>query len=182
MNSCALELPRCCSQRVKARGPLWILVCGGVVSLLMGLVGLRLYSLNLEYQLADIQRQIVLMEEEQSRLEKDLAGLLNPTRVYSYARSELGMKASAGIGVVGSRRSGRFLRRARRTIGSKRASSGRPSCGWWIPCRGRLPPDSDRKLINEGRSVLDERSEEEPLAAACRFHFGAPLPTLYTSP
>jgi len=66
----------------------------------MGLVGLRLYSLNLEYQLADIQRQIVLMEEEQSRLEKDLAGLLNPTRVYSYARSELGMKASAGIGVV----------------------------------------------------------------------------------
>ena len=100
MNSCALELPRCCSQRVKARGPLWILVCGGVVSLLMGLVGLRLYSLNLEYQLADIQRQIVLMEEEQSRLEKDLAGLLNPTRVYSYARSELGMKASAGIGVV----------------------------------------------------------------------------------
>jgi cell division protein FtsL len=71
-----------------------------MVALLMGLVGLRLYSLNLEYQLADIQRQIVLREEEQSRLEKDLAGLLNPTRVYSYARSKLGMSASSSIGVV----------------------------------------------------------------------------------
>ena len=100
MSTCALDSPCCSSQRAKARGPLWILACGGVVALLMGLVALRFYSLNLEYQLADIQRQIVLLEEEQSRLEKDLAGLLNPTRVYSYARSELGMKASAGIGVV----------------------------------------------------------------------------------
>ncbi len=100
MSTCALDSPCCSSQRAKARGPLWILACGGVVALLMGLVALRFYSLNLEYQLADIQRQIVLLEEEQSRLEKDLAGLLNPTRVYSYARSELGMEASAGIGLV----------------------------------------------------------------------------------
>ena len=29
MNSCALELPAVAVKEVKARGPLWILVCGG---------------------------------------------------------------------------------------------------------------------------------------------------------
>jgi len=82
------------------KGTVCILVCAAAVAVLMGLVALRLYSLNLEYRLAGIQRQIVTREEEQSRLEKDLASLLNPTRVYSYARSELGMRASANIGVV----------------------------------------------------------------------------------
>ncbi|HAK40682.1 MAG TPA: hypothetical protein PLS21_03745 [Synergistales bacterium] len=100
MNSYTLELPCGNDIRTRGRGTTWILLCGAIVALLMGLVALRLYSLDLEYQLADIQRQIVLREEEQSRLEKDLAGLLNPTRVYSYARSELGMKASSNIGLV----------------------------------------------------------------------------------
>ena len=100
MNSYTLELPCGNDIRTRGRGTTWILLCGAIVALLMGLVALRLYSLDLEYQLADIQRQIVLREEEQSRLEKDLAGLLNPTRVYSYARSELGMKASANMGLV----------------------------------------------------------------------------------
>ena len=100
MNSHTVELSSGYNQEIKGHGSLWILACAGIVALLMGLVGLRLYSLNLEYQLADIQRQIVLREEEQSKLEKDLAGLLNPSRVYSYARSELGMKASSSIGVV----------------------------------------------------------------------------------
>lgn len=95
-----MRLPFEESKQLKGRGSICILLCVGVVSLLMGLVALRLYSLDLEYKLADIQRQIVLREEEQARLEKDLAGLLNPTRVYSYARSELGMKASANIGLV----------------------------------------------------------------------------------
>ncbi|KUK56756.1 MAG: Uncharacterized protein XD80_1754 [Synergistales bacterium 53_16] len=95
-----LHLPFEEKKQIKGRGSICILLCAGVASLLMGLVALRLYSLDLEYKLADIQRQIVIREEEQARLEKDLAGLLNPTRVYSYARSELGMKASANIGIV----------------------------------------------------------------------------------
>ena len=85
---------------IKGRGSVCVLICALVVAILMGLVALRLYSLNLEYKLAGIQRQIVSREEEQSRLEKDLASLLNPSRVYSYARSELGMRASANLGVV----------------------------------------------------------------------------------
>ncbi|HPD96952.1 MAG TPA: hypothetical protein PLP89_01375 [Synergistales bacterium] len=86
--------------RIRGRGSICIMICVVTVALLMGLVGLRLYCLNLEYRLAGIQNQIVAREEEQSRLEKDLASLLNPTRVYSYARSELGMRASANIGLV----------------------------------------------------------------------------------
>ncbi len=100
MNSHALEISGAGRKPIKARGSFCILLCAGIVAILMGLVALRLYSLNLEYKLAGIQKQIVTREEEQSRLEKDLASLLNPTRVYSYARSELGMRASANIGLV----------------------------------------------------------------------------------
>lgn len=100
MNCHAMELSCPELRPIKGRGSVCILLCAFVVSILMGLVALRLYSLNLEYKLAGIQRQIVSREEEQSRLEKDLASLLNPTRVYSYARSELGMRASANLGVV----------------------------------------------------------------------------------
>lgn len=88
------------NHNIRGKGSVWLMVCAVTVAVLMGLVGLRFYSLNLEYKLAGIQRQIVGREEEQSRLEKDLASLLNPTRVYSYARSELGMRASANIGLV----------------------------------------------------------------------------------
>ncbi|GAB6281244.1 MAG: hypothetical protein STSR0007_14750 [Thermovirga sp.] len=100
MRNHALALSCTDRKPIKTRGIICILLCAGVVAILMGLVALRLYSLNLEYKLAGIQRQLVTREEEQSRLEKDLASLLNPTRVYSYARSELGMRASANIGVV----------------------------------------------------------------------------------
>lgn len=100
MNIHVLEISGSGRQPIKARAPFCILLCAGIVAILMGLVALRLYSLNLEYKLAGIQRQIVAREEEQSRLEKDLASLLNPTRVYSYARSELGMRAYANIGLV----------------------------------------------------------------------------------
>lgn len=100
MRSHAFELPCIDRKPTKTRGVICILSCAGIVAILMGLVALRLYSLNLEYKLAGIQRQLVTREEQQSRLEKDLASLLNPTRVYSYARSELGMMASANIGVV----------------------------------------------------------------------------------
>ncbi|MDO9508584.1 MAG: hypothetical protein Q7I97_04460 [Thermovirgaceae bacterium] len=100
MNGHAMELTCTGRRPIKGSGSVCILVCAGVVAILMGLVALRLYSLNMEYKLAEIQRQIVTREEEQSRLEKDLASLLNPTRVYSYARSELGMRASANIGLV----------------------------------------------------------------------------------
>lgn len=100
MSSHVFKLSETIRRPTKTRGSAYILFCVGVVAILMGLVALRLYSLNLEYKLAGIQRQIVTREEEQSRLEKDLASLLNPTRVYSYARSELGMRASANIGLV----------------------------------------------------------------------------------
>lgn len=100
MNSFALDKISSGRGSTKTRGTSYIFSCAVIVVILMGLVALRLYSFNLEYKLADIQRQIVVREEEQSRLEKDLASLLNPTRVYSYARSELGMRASANIGLV----------------------------------------------------------------------------------
>lgn len=100
MNSFVLDKTSSGRRPTKTRGTSYIFSCAVIVVILMGLVALRLYSFNLEYKLADIQRQIVVREEEQSRLEKDLASLLNPTRVYSYARSELGMRASANIGLV----------------------------------------------------------------------------------
>ncbi|HDQ93449.1 MAG TPA: hypothetical protein ENN89_04930 [Synergistetes bacterium] len=100
MNGQALELEYSGNRQIRGRGSVCIVMCVFTVALLMGLVALRLYCLNLEYRLAGIQNQIVAREEEQSRLEKDLASLLNPTRVYSYARSELGMRASANIGLV----------------------------------------------------------------------------------
>lgn len=100
MNSFVLDETCSGRRQTKTKGTSYIFSCAAIVVILMGLVALRLYSFNLEYKLAEIQRQIVVREEEQSRLEKDLASLLNPTRVYSYARSELGMRASANIGLV----------------------------------------------------------------------------------
>jgi cell division protein FtsL len=100
MNIQNLEPEYSGKRQIRGKGSVCIMTCVVTVALLMGLVALRLYCLNLEYRLAGIQNQIVAREEEQSRLEKDLASLLNPTRVYSYARSELGMRASANIGLV----------------------------------------------------------------------------------
>jgi hypothetical protein len=68
--------------------------------LLTGLVGLRLYSLSLEYRLAHLQQQLVSKEDTQDSLEKELARLVSPSRVFAKATNDLGMKSAPRVAVV----------------------------------------------------------------------------------
>lgn len=68
--------------------------------LLTGLVGLRLYSLSLEYRLAHLQQQIVSREDIQGRLRQELARLVSPSRVFARATDDLGMAGGPRVTVV----------------------------------------------------------------------------------
>lgn len=88
--------------RTKSRKsvPLCLGACFMITALMTGLVGLRLYSLSLEYRLARIQQEIVSREDTQNRLEKELARLVSPSRVFARATNDLGMQGAPRVAVV----------------------------------------------------------------------------------
>ncbi|MFP4482342.1 MAG: hypothetical protein ACLFN0_06035 [Thermovirgaceae bacterium] len=74
--------------------------CVILTLLLTGLVGLRLYSLSLEYRLASLRQEMFSQEDTQDRLEKELAHLVSPSRVFAKATKDLGMAGNPRIAVV----------------------------------------------------------------------------------
>ncbi len=87
-------------RRNKRSVPIYLVACILLTVLLTGLVGLRLYSLSLEYRLAHLQQQLVSKEDTQDSLEKELARLVSPSRVFAKATNDLGMKSAPGVAVV----------------------------------------------------------------------------------
>lgn len=71
-----------------------------VLSLLFGLGGLRLYCLSMERKLSSLEEKILQAEELRLQQERELASLLSPSRVYSYAHANLDMQRSSEILVV----------------------------------------------------------------------------------
>jgi len=65
-----------------------------------GLVSLRLYALNLEYQLSRLEQKIAAQKEINLKLEKTLASLVSPGRVFDYAKASLGMKTDSQVDIV----------------------------------------------------------------------------------
>jgi cell division protein FtsL len=80
--------------------PIYLGACVLLTVLLTGLVGLRLYSLSLEYRLAYLQQQLVSKEDTHDSLEKELARLVSPSRVFAKATNDLGMKSAPRVAVV----------------------------------------------------------------------------------
>jgi len=65
-----------------------------------GLLSIRLYALNLEYQLARLEEKVTIQEEINLKLEKKLATLVSPGRVFDYAKAELGMNTNSYVDIV----------------------------------------------------------------------------------
>ncbi|MGC9371879.1 MAG: hypothetical protein ACP5DY_01005 [Thermovirgaceae bacterium] len=87
-------------ETAKTSVPICLGACIILTVLLTGLVGLRLYSLSLEYRLAHLQQQIVSREDVQDRLRQELARLVSPSRVFARATNDLGMAGSPRVAVV----------------------------------------------------------------------------------
>ena len=96
-----LETIRSSRHAKSGKSRLFCLVsCIILTTLLTGLVGLRLYSLSLEYRLARLQQEILTKEDTCTRLEKELAGLMSPSRVFAKAMNDLGMGNAPKVVVV----------------------------------------------------------------------------------
>jgi len=87
-------------EKAKRSVPICLGTCIILTVLLTGLVGLRLYSLSLEYRLAHLQQQIVTREDTQDRLRQELARLVSPSRVFAKATKDLGMAGNPRVAVV----------------------------------------------------------------------------------
>ncbi len=61
----------------------------------LALGGLRLYALYLEHRLSSVTHQIEMAREENIEMQERYSALLSPSRVYSYARLQLGMMTAA---------------------------------------------------------------------------------------
>lgn len=71
-----------------------------ILSLLFGLGGLRLYCLSMEQRLSALDQKITQAEEMRLLQGQELATLLSPSRVYSYAHVKLGMQSTSEMLVV----------------------------------------------------------------------------------
>lgn len=69
----------------------WVFGLLFVFLLLLGLGSMRLYGVHLEHRLGKLTRLVDEAQERNLLLRQELASLLSPARVYSYAHAELGM-------------------------------------------------------------------------------------------
>ena len=70
------------------------------LSLLFGLGGLRIYCLSMERKITSLDEKIQQAQEFRIRQERELASLLSPSRVYSYAHANLDMQNLSKVLVV----------------------------------------------------------------------------------
>lgn len=66
----------------------------------MSLGSLRLYGLYLEHRLANITSRIQIVGDRNAILEERYSALLSPSRIYTYAKSELKMVAASEIRTI----------------------------------------------------------------------------------
>ncbi|HPZ75675.1 MAG TPA: hypothetical protein PKX18_01710 [Thermosynergistes sp.] len=69
-------------------------------ALLLGLGGLRLYAMHLEFQLVSLEREIGLLSREDLKLANELVYLMSPDRIHRYACEKLKMAHANSLYVV----------------------------------------------------------------------------------
>ncbi len=69
-------------------------------ALLLGLGGLRLYAMHLEFQLVSLEREIDLLSREDLGLANELVYLMSPDRIHRYACEKLKMTHANSLYVV----------------------------------------------------------------------------------
>lgn len=74
------------------------LLCVLVSAITLG--SLRLYGLYLEHRLADVTARIEEIGDRNAILEERHSALLSPSRIYTYAKSELKMVAASEIRTI----------------------------------------------------------------------------------
>ena len=72
----------------------------GVLLSSMSLGSLRLYGLYLEHRLANVTSRIQMIGDRNAILEERYSALLSPSRIYTYAKSELKMMAASEIRTI----------------------------------------------------------------------------------
>jgi hypothetical protein len=87
-------------KRVNSHSMVCVICLFGILVSLTSLGSMRLYGLYLEHRLADITRRIELTADKNSALEERYSYLLSPSRIYTYAKSELRMKMAGEIETV----------------------------------------------------------------------------------
>ena len=86
------------------------LLCVLVSAITLG--SLRLYGLYLEHRLADVTMRIEEIGDRNAILEERYSALLSPSRIYTYAKSELKMIAASEVKTITvGEKPGRFARR-----------------------------------------------------------------------
>ena len=61
---------------------------------------IRLYGLYLEHRISETSRKIEISKEENSALARTYSRLLSPSRIYNYARTNLGMTYAENVKVI----------------------------------------------------------------------------------
>ncbi|MDR1884744.1 MAG: hypothetical protein LBQ56_00615 [Synergistaceae bacterium] len=72
----------------------------GILISATSLGSLRLYGLYLEHRLADVTGRIAATNDRNSALEERFSYLLSPSRIYTYAKSELKMITASEIETI----------------------------------------------------------------------------------
>ncbi|GHV51146.1 hypothetical protein FACS1894216_04600 [Synergistales bacterium] len=72
----------------------------GVFISVVPLGALRLYGLYLEHRISDVTARIAVLNEQNSELSERYSSLLSPSRIYNYARAELGMVTASEIETI----------------------------------------------------------------------------------
>jgi cell division protein FtsL len=72
----------------------------GVLASALSLGSIRLYGLYLEQRLADCNMKIESVGDAYAMLEESHASLLSPSRIYSYAKSELNMVTASEVETI----------------------------------------------------------------------------------
>jgi hypothetical protein len=80
--------------------PLCVLAFAVLVVFSMLLGGMRLYCLNVEHRISEVSSRIERIRDKNAELEDNLAGLLSPARIYTFARMQLGMTNVRTVEIV----------------------------------------------------------------------------------
>ncbi|MDR1482721.1 MAG: hypothetical protein LBI74_08860 [Synergistaceae bacterium] len=87
-------------ERVYSHTMICVICMLGVLVSVTSLGSMRLYGLYLEHRLADVTRRIAQTADKNSALEERYSYLLSPSRIYTYAKSELRMMSAGDIETI----------------------------------------------------------------------------------
>ena len=95
-----MKAPVARHERAGSHSAICVICLIGVLVSLMSLGSLRLYGLYLEHRLAYVTMKIESINNKNTALEQRYSTLMSPSRIYSYAKSELKMITATEIETI----------------------------------------------------------------------------------